>query len=185
MLARACQNPATARGRCPRPGAVKDHVEVHRGVYVEQAEPTVEGGYKDANGKKRTIGRFDTQEQAAHAVSAAIRRAGLEGRRKTNPVVDGQLVPRARKDGHGPRGSRGSAAAANPPPPRRRRAPAAARRRGKAWTLILRGTSDSTSTAHARAPTMTGEFFYPGEKTCGRARRRAPRSAASDWIQGE
>ena len=29
-------------------------------------------------------------------------RAGLEGRRKTNPVVDGQLVPRALKaKGHG------------------------------------------------------------------------------------
>ena len=53
--------------------------------------------YKDADGKKRTIGLFDTQEQAAHAVNAAIRRADLEGRRKTNPVVDGQLVPRARK----------------------------------------------------------------------------------------
>ena len=51
-------------------------------------------GYKDANGKSRTIGYFDTQEEAAHAVNAAIRRAGLEGRRKTNPVVDGQLVPR-------------------------------------------------------------------------------------------
>ena len=49
------------------------------------------------NGKQRTIGLFDTQEAAAHAVNAAIRRAGLEGRRKTNPVVDGQLVPRARK----------------------------------------------------------------------------------------
>ena len=58
--------------------------------------------YRDANGKNRVIGRFDTQEQAAHAVNAAIRRAGLEGRRKTNPVVDGQLVPRARKaSGHG------------------------------------------------------------------------------------
>ena len=45
----------------------------------------------------RYIGRFDTQEEAAHAVNAAIRRAGLEGRRKTNPVVDGQLVPRERK----------------------------------------------------------------------------------------
>ena len=53
--------------------------------------------YKDANGKKRNIGFFDTQEQAAHAVNAAIRRVGLEGRRKTNPVVDGQLVPRAYK----------------------------------------------------------------------------------------
>ena len=60
--------------------------------------------YTDADGKtRRTIGYYDTQEQAAHAVNAAIRRAGLEGRRKTNPVVDGQLVPRALKArGHGP-----------------------------------------------------------------------------------
>ena len=50
--------------------------------------------YRDANGKQRTIGLFDTQEAAAHAVNAAIRQAGLEDRRKTNPVVDGQLVPR-------------------------------------------------------------------------------------------
>ena len=58
--------------------------------------------YKGANSKNRTIGYYDTQEQAAHAVNAAIRRAGLEGRRKTNPVVDGQLVPRALKaKGHG------------------------------------------------------------------------------------
>ena len=47
--------------------------------------------------KQRTIGLFDTQEAAAHAVNAAIRRAGLEGKRHTNPVVDGRLVPRARK----------------------------------------------------------------------------------------
>ena len=43
-----------------------------------------------------------SQEAAAHAVNAAIRRAGLEGRRKMNPVVDGQLVPKKRKaPGHG------------------------------------------------------------------------------------
>ena len=53
--------------------------------------------YRDANGKTRSIGYYDTQEAAAHAVNAAIRRAGLEGKRHTNPVVDGQLVPRARK----------------------------------------------------------------------------------------
>ena len=52
--------------------------------------------YKDANGKTRFIGRFDTEEAAAHAVNAAIRRAGLEGKRHTNPVVDGRLVPRVR-----------------------------------------------------------------------------------------
>ena len=53
--------------------------------------------YTDANGKTRTIGYFDTQETAARAVNAAIRRAGLVGKRHTNPVVDGRLVPRARK----------------------------------------------------------------------------------------
>ena len=59
--------------------------------------------YTAADGKKRFIGYFDTQEAAAHAVNAAIRRAGLEGQRKTNPVVDGQLVPKKRKaNGHGP-----------------------------------------------------------------------------------
>ena len=75
--------------------------------------------YTDANGKRHSIGLFDTQEQAAHAVNAAIRRAGLEGRRKTNPVVDGQLVPRERTkkaNGHGPKALR----------KRRREEPAAA-----------------------------------------------------------
>ena len=60
--------------------------------------------YTDANGKTRQIGLFDTQEDAAHAVNAAIHRAGLEGRRHTNPVVDGRLVPRKlRASGHSPR----------------------------------------------------------------------------------
>ena len=52
--------------------------------------------YRDADGKTRTIGYFDDQESAAHAVNAAIRWAGLEGHRKTNPVdADGRVVPRA------------------------------------------------------------------------------------------
>ena len=50
--------------------------------------------YKDANGKLRSIGYFDDQEAAAHAVNAAIRRAGLEGKRRMNAVVDGRLVPK-------------------------------------------------------------------------------------------
>ena len=60
--------------------------------------------YTDANGKKRFIGLYDTQEAAAHAVNAAIRRAGLVGKRRTNPVVDGQLVPPKKRKarGHGP-----------------------------------------------------------------------------------
>ena len=75
--------------------------------------------YKDANGKQRHLGYFDTQEQAAHAVNAAIRRAGLEGRRHTNPVVDGQLVPRERKTSKKRR--RDEPAAAPSPPTRRPR----------------------------------------------------------------
>ena len=52
--------------------------------------------YQKADGKYRSVGYFDTQEEAAHAVNAAIRRAGLEGKRHTNAVVDGRLVPRVR-----------------------------------------------------------------------------------------
>ena len=64
--------------------------------------------YTDANGKQRQIGYFDTQEAAAHAVNAAIRALppDVQARRNTNPVVDGQLVPRARKAaGHGQKAS--------------------------------------------------------------------------------
>ena len=50
--------------------------------------------YTDADGNVRGIGYYETQEAAAHAVNAAIRRVGLEGKRRTNPVVDGQLVPK-------------------------------------------------------------------------------------------
>jgi len=52
--------------------------------------------YRDAKGKLRHIGLFDTQEAAAHAYNAAIRALppDVQARRKTNPVVDGQLVPR-------------------------------------------------------------------------------------------
>ena len=79
--------------------------------------------YTAADGKKRFIGYFDTQEAAAHAVNAAIRRAGLEGRRRTNPVVDGRLVPR--ETTYKRRGSKRRrdepAAAAPSPPPRARR----------------------------------------------------------------
>ena len=64
------------------------------GVSWAKTQRQWKAGYKDTNGKNRHIGLFDTQEQAAHAVNAAIRRAGLEGRRKTNPVVDGRPVPR-------------------------------------------------------------------------------------------
>ena len=77
------------------------------GVHWHKRKRRWQASYHDANGKHRSLGSFDTQEAAAHAVNAAIRRAGLEGKRHTNPVVDGRLVPRALKaHGHGPKASR-------------------------------------------------------------------------------
>ena len=84
------------------------------GVSWQKSRRQWKAYYKDAEGKKRYIGLYDTQEAAAHAVNAAIRRAGLEGKRPTNPVVDGQLVPRET-----PSGNRGGGK-------RRREEPAAA-----------------------------------------------------------
>ena len=77
--------------------------------------------YRDADGKKRHIGYFDTQEAAAHAVNAAIRRAGLEGRRHINPVVDGQLVPKSGPRSGPMRKRRRDEPAAAPSPRARRR----------------------------------------------------------------
>ena len=80
------------------------------GVCWDRKNRRWKASYLDAKGKSRHVGYFDTQEAAAHAVNAAIRRAGLEGKRRTNPVVDGQLVPRERK--REKRGREESAAAA-------------------------------------------------------------------------
>ncbi len=77
------------------------------GVTWDKRERRWKAYYNDADGKNRHIGLFDTQEAAAHAVNAAIRRAGLGGKRRTNPVVDGRLVPKKRKaNGHGPKSLR-------------------------------------------------------------------------------
>ena len=77
--------------------------------------------YRDANGKMRAIGYFDTQEDAAHAVNAAIRRAGLQGKRRTNAVVDGQLVPKSGpRRGRIPKRRRDEPAATPSPRARRR-----------------------------------------------------------------
>ena len=64
------------------------------GVRWDKRERRWKASYSDVHGKKRTIGHFDTQEAAAHAYNAAIRAARLVGQRNTNPVVDGQLVPK-------------------------------------------------------------------------------------------
>ena len=77
--------------------------------------------YTDANGKRRTIGYFDDQEAAARAYNAAIRRAGLQGKRRTNAVVDGQLVPKSGPRSGPMRKRRRDEPAAAPSPRARRR----------------------------------------------------------------
>ena len=94
------------------------------GVAWDKSAGRWKAEYTDANGKKRHIGYFDDQEAAAHAVNAAVRRAGLEGKRRTNPVVDGQLVPRVRTkvpNGHGRLRKRRRDEPAAAPSPRARR----------------------------------------------------------------
>ena len=69
----------------------------------------------------RYIGLYETQEAAAHAVNAAIRRAGLEGKRRTNAVVDGKLVPKSGPRSGPMRKRRREEPAAAPSPRARRR----------------------------------------------------------------
>jgi len=91
------------------------------GVTWHKGERRWQAYYSDANDKRRHIGYFDTQEQAAHARNAAIRRAGLEGKRRTNPVVDGQLVPKSGpRRGRIPKRRRDEPAATPSPRARRR-----------------------------------------------------------------
>jgi len=82
--------------------------------------PQFENSSEDADGKQRYIGRFKTQEAAAHAYNAAIRALPpeVQARRKTNPVVDGRLVPRPPRAA---RKRRREEPAAPPPAPSRRR----------------------------------------------------------------
>ena len=89
LIASPCASPSCLTGHDPKAKTSK-----FWGVSWDKNARRWKAKYTDANGKQRYIGLFDTQEAAAHAVNAAIRRAGLEGRRKMNPVVDGQLVPK-------------------------------------------------------------------------------------------
>ena len=66
------------------------------GVAWDKRKRRWRASYVDEAGRRRGLGFFVRGEEAAaaHAVNAAIRRAGLTQRRKTNPVVDGRPVPR-------------------------------------------------------------------------------------------
>ena len=99
------------------------------------------GDYKDADGKSRSAGLHDTQELAAHAYNAAVRAlpADVQARRKTNPVVDGQLVPK--------------------PSRKRRRADAPAARRTSAHAAPVPQTSDKKPCANCGGRPCDGVEF--------------------------
>ena len=68
------------------------------GVTWDRRDKKWHARYRDADGKQHTIGYFDDEEEAAHAVNKAINDAGLEGKRRMNAVdATGALVPRERK----------------------------------------------------------------------------------------
>ena len=126
------------------------------------------GDYKDADGKSRSAGLHDTQELAAHAYNAAVRAlpADVQARRKTNPVVDGQLVPK--------------------PSRKRRRADAPAARRTSGCAAPVPRTSDETPCANCGGRPCDGvefeRFASSGKrhKTCTTCKAdRALRKAAS------
>ena len=66
------------------------------GVHWDRSLGRWRGTIGDARDKRRTLGRFDTEEAAAHAVNAAIKLLppDVQLKRSLNPVVDGQLVPK-------------------------------------------------------------------------------------------
>ena len=66
------------------------------GVAWDKRKQRWRASYIDGAGRRRGLGFFVRGEEAAAAlaVNAAICRAGLTQRRKTNPVVDGRPVPR-------------------------------------------------------------------------------------------
>ena len=96
---------------------------------------------KDADGKTRSAGLHDTQELAAHAYNAAVRAlpSDVQARRKTNPVVDGQLVPK--------------------PSRKRPRADAPAARRTSAHAAPVPRTSDETPCANCGGRPCDGVEF--------------------------
>ena len=66
------------------------------GVAWDKRKRRWRASYVDEAGRRRGLGFFVRGADAALAVNAAICRAGLSQRRKTNPVdADGRVVPRA------------------------------------------------------------------------------------------
>jgi len=124
------------------------------GVTWHREKKKWQARYRDTNGKDRSVGYYDDEEEAARAVNKAISDAGLGGKRRKN-VVDatGALVGtwcrgRERRSATGPP-RYASAAATSRPPPRHRRAPAARAARSTSTT------SSSTTTTRASSWSRT------------------------------
>ena len=78
----------------PDPLAVTKYgVSKYWGVTWDRKGRVWRAQYTDGDGKRKSVGRYGNEEEAAYAYNDAIREAGLEGVRKVNPVVDGKLVP--------------------------------------------------------------------------------------------
>ena len=71
------------------------------GVAWDRRKRRWRASYVDEAGRRHVLGFFVRGEEAAaaHAVNAAIRALppDVQRRRHTNPVVDGQLVPKRRR----------------------------------------------------------------------------------------
>ena len=77
----------------PDPLAVTKYgVSKYWGVTWDRKGRVWRAQYTDGDGKRKSVGRYGNEEEAAYAYNDAIRDAGLEGVRKVNPVVDGKLA---------------------------------------------------------------------------------------------
>ena len=77
----------------PDPLAVTKYgVSKYWGVTWDRKGRVWRAQYTDGDGKRKSVGRYGNEEEAAYAYNDAIREAGLEGVRKVNPIVDGKLA---------------------------------------------------------------------------------------------
>lgn len=72
----------------PDPLAVTKYgVSKYWGVTWDRKGRVWRAQYTDGDGKRKSVGRYGNEEEAAYAYNDAIREAGLEGVRKVNPVA--------------------------------------------------------------------------------------------------
>ena len=91
----------------PDPLAVTKYgVSKYWGVTWDRKGRVWRAQYTDGDGKRKSVGRYGNEEEAAYAYNDAIREAGLEGVRKVNPARGRRPRP---SDSHASRRWRGGA----------------------------------------------------------------------------